>query len=119
MYSATKFGHVIEESRTERYDSILIADCLWMPSQHVNLTKTVVQYLDENGCALVVAGFHTGRGTVANFFAVVPEAEHGLRIEEIFEIDVEGNRREWCDKREGETRDSAKRWCVCAVLVQR
>jgi hypothetical protein len=72
---------------------ILLADCLWMPSQHMNLIRTILDFLpesDEDGtatktslkgvnskesttpqpCALVTAGFHTGRVIVRDFFAL-------------------------------------------------
>lgn len=129
-----------------------------MASQHGNLIQTILRYLDpttasESGrgcscsCALVVAGFHTGRGIVRHFFELAtgefkdptetddsrdvqaaeePEEDAELRefygrlkAAEIFEIDVNGERREWEPVREGENKDQAKRWCVCAVLVRR
>lgn len=72
------------------FDRIILADCLWMPSQHTNIVKTIDSYLrakqseaqiqaqdrDEEDkeksvpCALVIAGFHTGRSTVARFFKI-------------------------------------------------
>ncbi len=49
------------------------------------------------------------------------ESDHTplLAVEEIFEIDISGQRRPWQSDREGESREEAKRWCVCAVLVRR
>ena len=59
-----------------------------MPSQHIKLIKTILNFLpqtpyDQNAsdgrstkqqpCALVVAGFHTGRPIVANFFSLAIE----------------------------------------------
>lgn len=136
------------------YDRIIVADCLWMPSQHRNIVKTILRYLvvgnDEPGpgeeqppCALVVAGFHTGRGIVRNFFGIatgewgesdneeeqegdddeedpeLAEVSGQLKTLEMFEVDVDGNKRPWKSTRQGETKDSAKRWCVCAVLGRR
>jgi hypothetical protein len=69
------------ESNTS-FDKIIIADCLWMPSQHINLIKTVLKFLpektvnhtasadDTEPCALVIAGFHTGRQIVSDFFSL-------------------------------------------------
>ncbi|KAL2393239.1 hypothetical protein ABEF93_001712 [Exophiala dermatitidis] len=180
-YGKPAFGP--DQPGPNSYDKIIIADCLWMPSQHVNLVKTVLRYLrsTEKGqpqpepstssppttisispstdstvavavavtdgsqpCALVIAGFHTGRGIVRHFFEVAtgewidtqsetpsPPEEDGvqdpeltqvqgqLKAAEIFEIDVNGVRRPWLPVREGETKDQAKRWCVVAVLVRR
>jgi len=137
------YGKVAE--RLQRYDKIILADCLWMQSQHENLVKTIAQALNTGPecCAIVVAGFHTGRGIVRDFFDVATrglddavavtgnEARTGsgvgmgestelpkLRIEEIFEVDVDGQRREWQGVRPGEIKEEAKRWCVMAILVQ-
>jgi len=123
-----------------------------MPSQHTNLVRTVLHYLDGSkpeSCALLVAGFHTGREIVRSFFEVATgaytlpasdtevggrdttgeeadskeadadEVEGHLRAAEMFEIDVNGIRRPWEPVRTGETKDAAKRWCVVAVLVRR
>ena len=128
---------------------IIISDCLWMPSQHTNLVKTILHYLDDSrtyNCALVVAGFHTGREIVRQFLEIATgeykllsftegeaeevkgqddenthsaEVQGRLRAAEIFEIDVDGLRRSWKLVRTGETKEAAKRWCVVAVLVRR
>jgi EEF1A N-terminal glycine/lysine methyltransferase len=160
MYSADTYGTPIPESTTERYDKIIMADCLWMQSQHENLVKTIYHFLDdskEGSCAIVVAGFHTGRRIVRDFFeiatgetedhetedhetqdhetqdaGVVDDANGGssrgvspsivngkLKAVEIFELDIDGKRREWMSVRQGENREEAKRWCVVAVLVNR
>lgn len=114
-----------------------------MPSQHANLVKTILHYLDAaqpDACALVVAGFHTGREIVRNFFHIATgewenekvdkeeaeeedpelrEVQGRLKAAEIFEIDVNGTHRPWQPVRIGEDKHLAKRWCVCAVLVKR
>ena len=131
------------------FDRMIIADCLWMPSQHENLVKTIDMWLkkDNEACALVVAGFHTGRSTVAEFLDVATGRRDGdnegnevraqdnvaeqdedkernkvkgtLRAAEIFEVDVDCNLRPWQSERPGESKEQAKRWCVCAALVRR
>jgi hypothetical protein len=79
-----------------RPSKIIIADCLWMPSQHEAIIQTIHDFLPihessvspppangntataaaANGAnpntpaALVVAGFHTGRAIVRDFFAL-------------------------------------------------
>ncbi len=116
-----------------------------MAAQHGNLVKTILHYLtptsEHSGgcaCALVVAGFHTGREIVRHFFEVatgdwqvtkeqdeeeddseIAEVRGRLKAAEIFEVDVDGTRRPWLPVRPGENKDQAKRWCVCAVLVRR
>lgn len=107
-----------------------------MSSQHVPLLKTLVYYLsnNHNSYALIIAGFHTGRATVARFFDLVTGTLHGtesgeteadldqirgkLRVAETFEVDVDLSRREWCTERAGETKDCLRRWSVVAVLAR-
>lgn len=71
---------------------------------------------DSDGRISVVAGFHTGRARLAAFFDIA--VEEGLRIEEIYEEDVEGRRREWMKERDGgkENVTERKRWLVVARL---
>jgi hypothetical protein len=147
FYLPSSYGK-LAPSQPQAFDRLIIADCLWMPSQHANLCKTILHYLDRSdsdSCALVVAGFHTGRSTVRNFFEVATgdykvenenqEAQHEgedegedeetravkgrLRAAEIFEIDTNGVRRPWEPVRPKEDKHMTKRWCVCAVLVRR
>jgi predicted nicotinamide N-methyase len=154
FYNPATYGKPAHDQPVS-FDRIILADCLWMPSQHVNLVKTILHYLEtsrSDSCALVVAGFHTGRGIVRHFFQVATGeytdasgAEQGaknteegrkisvdrtemvelekvqgrLRAVEMFEIDVDGRRRPWEPVREGESKHTAKRWCVVAVLVRR
>jgi hypothetical protein len=42
-----------------------------------------------------------------------------LKIEEIYEIDVDGQRRPWQNARPGEGKEESKKWCVVAILVPR
>ncbi|KIW27062.1 uncharacterized protein PV07_06841 [Cladophialophora immunda] len=78
MYLPSHYGKSAERQPKD-FDRIIIADCLWMPAQHVNLVKTILHYLCQEpsqpvspaeSCALVVAGFHTGREIVRHFFEV-------------------------------------------------
>lgn len=170
MYATESYGKPASpQPQPGTYDRIIIADCLWMPSQHANIVKTVLRYLvphegdtdqgkhissernttslqpapQHQPCALVVAGFHTGRGIVRDFFGIatgeweeqetedagregeeeedpeLAEVSGRLKVLDMFEIDVDGNKRSWEPRREGETKDQAKRWCVCAVLGRR
>ena len=158
FYSTVGYGKPMSLHQ-QTFDRIIVADCLWMPSQHVNLIKTIAAFLDSTktsratsqsppSAALVVAGFHTGRRIVSNFFSLATESPSStlsqpdaadttktdedqlsedemqhvgkLKIEDIFEIDVDGNKREWeWWERPGEGKFEAKRWCVVAVLVRR
>lgn len=142
MYSVDAYGKVI--GQLGRHDVVVLADCLWIPSQHANLVRTIARALDDwlGCCAIVVAGFHTGRGIVRDFFDLATggpdgegvireteasstsEAEIGsgwrlprLEIEEIYEVDINGQRRPWQKARPGEGREESKMWCVVAILV--
>jgi hypothetical protein len=143
MYAADAYGKAAGKLGT--YERIVLADCLWMPSQHANLVRTVGRALGEGDdcCAIVVAGFHTGRGIVGDFFDVATGGRASgdmgeedsvkggnvsgvgeenqlpkVKVEEIFEIDVNGRRREWERTRLGEGKEEAKKWCVVAILVR-
>ena len=126
VYDAEVYGKVV--GRLERsYERVIVADCLWMPSQHAALARTIGRALvrDGEGAAIVVAGFHTGRSVVGEFLDVattgvgegIDDGKTRLKIAEIFEEDVDGVRREWERERIGENREEAKRWCVVAILV--
>lgn len=155
--SPSQYGKLLSpQPRQRSFDRIIIADCLWLPSQHRNLVKTIDLWLrdcststdDSNSsatsslsCALVIAGFHTGRSTVASFFEIATGTDHkdetqdthrgiperqgnaddtaNLSIAQIFEVDVNLSVRDWVTEREGETKEQLKRWCVCAVLVRK
>ncbi|KAK3684465.1 hypothetical protein LTR37_020242 [Vermiconidia calcicola] len=106
--------------RIRHFDRILAADCFWMPSQHVNLAQSMLHFLmDPGGRVLAIAGFHTGRTKLASFFQIAEE--EGLEVEEIYEEDAEGVRREWAKERDGgrENVTERKRWLVIAVLKRR
>jgi len=62
---------------------------------------------------LLIAGFHTGRAKVAHFFEMIDTV--GLVIEDIYEMDVAGIRREW-DTNRKDAVGSGKRWLVLATL---
>lgn len=161
-------------SLAHTFTKILIADCLWMPSQHANLVRTIKHFLrpvpaptptptppspspnpsnspptplsGSPPCALLVAGFHTGRGVVAEFFrtatapspppstssttqppasasAAAAEAEDSgqLTLASLHELDVsDGTEREFLlEERHGEGRgrEEDRRWCVVGVLT--
>jgi EEF1A N-terminal glycine/lysine methyltransferase len=116
------------QERAKCYTRIIAADCLWMPSQHHNLVRSISHFLSKESsqaCALVAAGFHTGRKVVAAFFKEFPtsyiteDAVEQLSIAEIHESDMNGIRRPWKEERENEGQEEAKRWCVVAVIVRK
>ncbi|KAF2686117.1 hypothetical protein K458DRAFT_441739 [Lentithecium fluviatile CBS 122367] len=105
-----------------QYTRILAADCLWVPYEHGNLARSMLHFLSEAPGArvYVIAGFHTGRATVARFFEeTAPEV--GLEIVDIFEMNSEGARREWLKERDAGEEDIGewKKWLAVARLRRR
>lgn len=111
-----------ESEHAHRYTRILAADCLWMPGEHENLAQSMLHFLADSPGARIfcIAGFHTGRAKVAPFFEeVIPQ--QGLEIEEIFEMNADGERRPWAKERDGgrENFGERKTWLVLARIRRR
>jgi hypothetical protein len=100
------------------FTRILLADCLWLPSQHRNLHRSLAWFLaaPPHGRAWVIAGFHTGRTATARFFDAQLLRAAGLRVERIWERDATGRERPWVADRGVEDPTARKRWLVMAVL---
>lgn len=100
------------------FSRVIAADCFWMIEQHVSLVKSMLHFLSLRPDATVfaIAGFHTGRAKLAAFFDVA--IQEGLRIEEIYEENNEGQRRQWLSKRDGGLEDHTerKKWLALARL---
>ncbi|KAH7392172.1 hypothetical protein DE146DRAFT_132798 [Phaeosphaeria sp. MPI-PUGE-AT-0046c] len=111
-----------ESAHAHRYTRILAADCLWMPWEHESLAQSMLHFLSTSPSARIfcIAGFHTGRAKVAPFFEeVVPR--QGLEVEEIFEMDADGQRRPWEVERDGglENFSDRKKWLIVARLKRK
>ncbi|GME25236.1 putative nicotinamide N-methyltransferase [Neofusicoccum parvum] len=104
-----------------RFTRILAADCLWMPHEHHSLAKSMLHFLSPapEARVFVIAGFHTGRANMAPFFKIVEE--EGLEVENIYEMDAEGRRRDWAFEKDGGREDHGERnkWLVIAQLKRR
>lgn len=63
-----------------KFDSILLADCMWDPLSHADLLKSVLKVLaqDKGARVNVIAGLHTGREKVTSFIRRAYRA--GLRL---------------------------------------
>lgn len=86
--------------------------------QHDNLSKSVAHLLSKDGIFLAIAGYHTGRAKVANFFDSAVMA--GLKlVEPIRERDVEGNERPWEKDRGKEDPVELKRWLAIGLFKHR
>ena len=106
-------------SQNESFDILLVADCLWMPWQHLSLLESIRWFLAEDGRAWVVAGFHTGREKMRGFYEESLLKEVGLEVERIYEKNADGTEREWVVDRGIEDITARKRWLVVAVLRRR
>lgn len=118
-------GHAWGELSTPRaeqnhhaFERILVCDCLWMPWQHDNLLKSIEWFLKDDGGARcwVVAGFHSGRAAMRDFFKAEKLKATGLAVEHIWERDVDGVEREWSWDRGIEDPGERKRWLAVAIL---
>ena len=110
------FDDALSRSQKHQYSRIIVADCLWMPEQHHNLATSIHYFLELNAdaCAFVVAGFHSGRERMAPFFRIIEQ--NYLRVDDIFEVDVEGETRTWQSDRGTENVLERKRWLAVCVL---
>ncbi|KAH8661289.1 hypothetical protein BGZ61DRAFT_149560 [Ilyonectria robusta] len=99
------------------FDRIVVADCLWMPHQHVNLHRSIAFFLREAADARcwVVAGFHSGREKMRGFYDAEALRMVGLEVEHIWERDCNGVERPWDTQREDDVTER-KRWLVVASL---
>ncbi|KAI4764678.1 hypothetical protein E4T52_00372 [Aureobasidium sp. EXF-3400] len=101
-----------------KFSRVLAADCFWMPWQHENLALSMLHFLsdDPDSQVLAMAGFHTGRAKLAAFFDVA--VEKGLEVQDIYEEDAEGTRREWVKEKDGgrENVTERKKWLTIAIL---
>ena len=80
-----------------------------MDDEHQNLVDSMLHFLspEDDARVWVVAGFHTGRRKVADFFETARRS--GLEIERVWERDCEGREREWELGREGKDDDVDER----------
>lgn len=103
------------------FTRILAADCFWMPWQHQNLVRSMLHFLsaEPDARVLAIAAFHTGRAKLAVFFDVAEE--EGLAVEDIYEEDANGVRREWEKEKDGgrENVTERKRWLTIARLYRK
>jgi nicotinamide N-methyltransferase len=76
-----------------QFDSLLLADTLWVTDAHSALLDSVYALLKPGGTAHIAAGLHTGRGPLERFVAAA--RGRGAVVEHIKE--VRWNRGEWED----------------------
>lgn len=100
----------------QKFDRIVVADCMWMDWQHENLCASIVHFLEpEHGEVLTIAGFHTGRPKVANFFKVCKQFGLQLVATELEELDVDGNKRVWDESRKDDITER-KKWLTLGIF---
>ena len=101
------------------FSRIIAADCYWMPDQHNALVWSLTHFLEKSSAARVfmVAGLHTGRSVISNFFRVagsrglVPD-DNGIEEHNV----VNGITRGWEDERGVEDLVERKQWLVVTRL---
>jgi nicotinamide N-methyltransferase len=98
------------------FDRIFVCDCLWTTWQHANLCRSISWFMKDGdeSRAWIVAGFHTGRHSMAGFFEPQLLADAGLEVEHVWERDCDGFEREWEAVRQDDA--SRKRWLAVGVL---
>lgn len=105
-------------SNAHHFSRVIAADCYWMPYEHQNLARSMLHFLSESpeSCVFAIGGFHTGRAKLAMFFDVA--VEEGLQVDEIYEEDADGVRREWEREKDGgrENVTERKKWLTIAIL---
>ena len=108
----------LAEGNKHAFDRVFVCDCLWMPWQHTNLHKSISWFLKDTPEARcwVVAGFHSGREKMREFFGADALAKEGLEVEHIYEKECDGKEREWAWDRGYEEIGIRKRWLVSASL---
>lgn len=108
----------LAEKNHHAFERMFVCDCLWMPWQHDNLLKSIEWFLkdDSEARCWVVAGFHSGRPAMRQFFQEDKLGAAGLKVEHIWERDVEGVEREWSWDRGIEDPGERKRWLTIAIL---
>ncbi|PSS02515.1 nicotinamide N-methyltransferase [Coniella lustricola] len=103
------------------FDRVMICDCLWMPWQHANLLASIDWFLktkeeSPDARCWCVAGFHSGRWAMREFFRREKLRAVGLEVERIWERDCDGVEREWVWDRGNEDPGERKRWLTFVVL---
>lgn len=68
----------------DRFDSLILADTLWVTEAHSVLLDSVFSLLKKGGVAHVAAGIHTGRGPLKRF--VNAATERGAVVQKVREV---------------------------------
>jgi hypothetical protein len=115
-----EFGDEIAMTKKQAFSRIMAADTLWIEGAHEALLASFAHFLseDEGATVWVIAGMHTGRAVVAAFWDTVEKSGKWL-VESLWEMDVEGNEREWMTERREEGVGERKRWVIVGILKRR
>lgn len=101
------------------FTRIIACDTLWLDGEHEALAKSMRHFLSPDPAARcwVVAGWHTGKRKVADFFETARRRAK-LVPEWIAEVDTDFQVRQWKPLGEGEVEVEGERnrWMVVAVL---
>ncbi|ORX38621.1 hypothetical protein BD324DRAFT_370912 [Kockovaella imperatae] len=72
------------DPKPKRFDTLLLADTLWVSSAHSVLLDSIQALLAPKGMAHIAAGLHTGRWPVESF--IKQAEERGAHIERVREV---------------------------------
>lgn len=108
----------VAKKHAHSFSRIIAADTLWMTWEHENLVKSMLHFLDDSPTSrvIVVAGLHTGRQKMANFWDV---AVKSFDINTIKERDIDGIEREYKADRGVEDVIERKRWLIIGTLKKK
>ncbi|KAF3319076.1 hypothetical protein TWF173_003530 [Orbilia oligospora] len=108
----------VAKKHAHSFTRVIAADTLWMTWEHENLVKSMLHFLDDGPTSrvVVVAGLHTGRQKMANFWDV---AAKSFDIDTIKERDIDGIEREYEADRGIEDVVERKRWLIIGTLKKK
>ncbi|KAK6534181.1 hypothetical protein TWF281_005514 [Arthrobotrys megalospora] len=108
----------VAQKHANSFTRVIAADTLWMTWEHENLVQSMLHFLDNSPTSrvIVVAGLHTGRQKMANFWDV---AVKSFDIDNIIERDIDGIEREYKADRGIEDVIERKRWLIVGSLKKK
>lgn len=109
-------GFNLQLSKCTHYSKVVVADCLWIPSQHSDFIDPIAQFLPKSSGTYpsVVPGFPTEREIVADFSRYFSEAKEQdetvdcPHMAEVGECGMLGNKIFWLGERPKENSEEAQ-----------
>ena len=70
-----------------QYDTIIMADTLWLSDQHINLWSDLVLLLKPRGKLVIIAGLHSGLNILNSFLEMAPSS-YSTIVKQYYEIPI-------------------------------